>query len=238
MLNAEQVQVLDNLVALFRSRVFADSTKKTYMLYFKSYESFCNSLCISLIPISKENLARYIANLSLRLKYSSIVNYLNIVKLLHDEAGIPYPVESHFIQSVLKGTKRVLGDERTQKLPITPSILYGIFSTIDLENSFDISFWAACLVAFFSFFRKSNLFVPSQKDFDPDRHLSRETVQFTKQGAILTIRKTKTIQSKERTLKIPIPRIENSPLCPSQALLLSFKLTPTPNKQCPAFMYL
>ncbi|XP_063402490.1 uncharacterized protein LOC134686719 [Mytilus trossulus] len=149
--SAGQVQELDSLVLFFQSRMFADSTKKTYMLYFRSYESFCRGLLIPMVPISKDNLARYIVFLTQRLCYNSVVNYLNIVRLLHEEAELPYPIDTHFVKGVLKGVKRVLGAEKRPKLPITPKILSGIFTTIDLNESLDITFWAACLVAFFPF---------------------------------------------------------------------------------------
>lgn len=43
------------------------------------------------------------------------------------------------------------------KLPITPTVLIEIFKQLTLTDSFDATFWAAYLVAFYSFFRKANL---------------------------------------------------------------------------------
>jgi hypothetical protein len=191
MLNTSNIQALDNIVALFRCHTFAESTKKTYLFYFKSYCSFCTQINIPLVPLSDLNIARYIAFLSGRLCFKSIQNYLSVINLLHKEAQIPSPINSHYIQGVLRGAKRILGDTRHPKFPITSAILKGIFSNLNLGHSSDITFWAACLVAFFSFFRKSNLFAPSQTEFDPARHLSREVVVFHKDGIILSIIKTK-----------------------------------------------
>jgi hypothetical protein len=112
-----------------------------------------------------------------------------------------------------------------------------MFSHIDLSIPGDITFWAACLVAFFSFFRKSNLFPPSLASFQPAIHLSNQSVSFHSEGATLSINWSKTIQYRERSLHIPIPRIPGSPLCPSQALLLSQKISPPPFTPCPLFMY-
>ncbi|XP_052058947.1 uncharacterized protein LOC127699233, partial [Mytilus californianus] len=91
------------------------------------------------------------------------------------------------------------------------------FGTINFNSTKDVTFWAACLVAFFSFFRKSNLLVPSLQDFDPNRHLSRQNIQFHPEGVILHLNKTKTIQFSERSLEVPLPAIRNSPLssCPA-----------------------
>ena len=107
-----------------------------------------------------------------------------------------------------------------KKLPITLDILHRVFLTINLQSSFDRAFWTACVVGFFYFFRKSNLLVPSHMLFNPSRHLCASDVQFTSTGAILTVRWSKVIQFREKTLLIPLPKIKNSPFCPSTALLL------------------
>ena len=76
---------------------------------------------------------------------------------------------------------------------ITPDILFGILSVLDLNRPFDITFWAACLVGFFTFFRKSNLLIPALEKFDPSKHLCRSDVQLGASGAIITVRWSKTI---------------------------------------------
>lgn len=228
---------LDDIVLDFRCHAYAESTKKTYMTYLKSFVAFCNLIGIPVVPLSQENLARYIAHLSRRLKYNSLCNYLSIIRILHLEAGYSSPIDTHLVSNVLKGARRVLGDVNTAKLPITPKILFKIFAIISFNDTKDVAFWAACLVAFFSFFRKSNLLTPSVNDFDPDRHLSRHNVFFREDGVLLRISKSKTIQFAERCLDIPLPAIKNSPLCPSQALLLNFKMVPAVQTPSPAFLY-
>ncbi|VDI18828.1 Hypothetical predicted protein [Mytilus galloprovincialis] len=215
---SKEMTALDDIVLDFRCHAYAESTKKTYMTYLKSFVAFCNLIGIPVVPLSQENLARYIAHLSRRLKYNSLCNYLSIIRILHLEAGYSSPIDTHLVSNVLKGARRVLGDVNTAKLPITPKILFKIFAIISFNDTKDVAFWAACLVAFFSFFRKSNLLTPSVNDFDPDRHLSRHNVFFREDGVLLRISKSKTIQFAERCLDIPLPAIKNSPLCPSQAL--------------------
>lgn len=221
----------------FRCHTFAESTKKTYQTYLRAYMGYCNQFNIPPVPLSVQNLARYIAFLSVRLQFNSINNYLSIVRLLHQESGVSSPLDSFYIDSVLKGAKRVLGCGVRKKLPITPTILLKIFSLISLGSSKDLCFWAACVVAFFSFLRKSNLFAPSLSQFDHRRHLSRDDVLFNEQGVRLRIRSTKTIQFSDRLLEIPLPRISNSPLCPSKALLLNFKQVPALASPSPAFLF-
>lgn len=230
--------ILDTRVNLLRSSVLADSTKRTYSSYLQPYLHFCNSKGIPLVPITPVNLARFIALLSYKLSFNSIRNYLSEVRLLHLEAGFANPLDSYYIRSLLKGTKRVLGAQTVRKLPITPDILYRIFNILNFRDPKQLCFWAACLVGFFSFFRKSNLLAPSWEQFDPSKHMSRNNVRFSKTGAVIAVTWSKTIQYMQRSLLVPLPHIPKSPFCPSCILRLVFMLNPTNLSNGPAFMYI
>ena len=156
---------------------FAENTKKTYSTHLRKYLEFCAFMSLSPVPISQQNLACYIAHLSEQLKFKSVKQYLNGVRLLHEEAGFPSPLSSYYIKSVMKGVNRFLGEEVSSKLPITVEILLSIFDKLDFSSSFDVCFWAICLVAFFSFLRKSNLMC-SAGSFNPDKDLCRGDVSF------------------------------------------------------------
>ena len=124
-----------------------------------------------------------------------------------------------------------------QKLPITLEILAGIVTKLNLRLSLDRCFWAACLVAFFSFFRKSNLLIQSPTSFDPTKHLCSTDAQFTPQGVVLTVRWSKVIQFRERQLLIPLPLIPNCVFCPSTALLASYLECSSANTPVPLFRF-
>ena len=163
---------LDKEVLQYRANSFAVSTSKTYSAQLSDFLKFCVQMQVSPTLLSQENLGRYIAFLSRRLAFSSVKQYLNVVCLLHLEAGFPNPFEKNwYVTSILKGVRHVKEDTSTQKLPITKDILKQIFLKLDLHSSLNRAFWATCLVGFFSFFRKSNLLVPSDLQFDPDCNL-------------------------------------------------------------------
>jgi hypothetical protein len=124
----------------------------------------------------------------------------------------------------------------TRKLPITPLILLQIKSLLVLSNPRGAVFWAACLVAFFGFFRKSNLFGPSGSGFDPSKHLCRSDFLLYPWGLAVQIRWSKTIQFGERVLVTPLPRLPGHPLCPVEAVVQAFALTKSAKPQGPAFM--
>ena len=80
------------------------------------------------------------------------------------------------------------------------------------------------MVAFFSFFRKSNLLPPSTKEFDNKRHLRKCDVRLFPWGIILVVRRSKTIQYRDRTLLVPGKKIGHSSLCPWPAVTRAFKV--------------
>jgi hypothetical protein len=59
---------------------------------------------------------------------------------------------------VKRGVSRLKGIPAKQKMPITIQILREVFGLLDhFSSPLDIAFWAACLIAFFVFFRKSTI---------------------------------------------------------------------------------
>ena len=134
------------------------------------------------------------------------------------------------------GTQTCCSKAHKQTLLITPAILRQLFKQIDFTLPLEVTFWAACLVAFFSFFRKSNLLVKSITSFDSNLHLCRQDATFTEDGVSLAVRWSKTIQYRQRILHIALPRIPGSPLCPAQTLILASRLCNSP-PSAPLFIY-
>ena len=68
----------------------------------------------------------------------------------------------------------------------------------------------------FTFFRKCNLLPPTTTSFDPQQHLRNCDIAFYPWGINLVGRWSKTIQYKNCTLLVPIPRINRSSCVPGQ----------------------
>ena len=102
---------LDVMVKCYRDKAFAETTKTTNASHLRSYLKFCSQADVSTLNINQYDLACYTVTLSKRLKYNSIKQYLNVVRLLHAEAGLPNPLKDNwFTESVLRGVRRTLGD--------------------------------------------------------------------------------------------------------------------------------
>ena len=118
---------------------------------------------------------------------------------------------------ICKGIERLKGSPPTQKLPITIQILLQIYNQLDKTISLNKTMWAACLVAFFTFARKSSILVKSLV-FDCNKSLCVRDLAFEDFGLVLTFRHTKTIQVCDRVLEVPLHYINDSPLCPVRAV--------------------
>ena len=234
---AQLESALDLEVSYYRSCMLAESTKKSYNSQRKSYLKFCNDMGYRAVPVTQDTLNRYTAFLARRLSLSSIKKYLNIIRIMHLENGFPNPLrENWFLDSILKGVGRDKGMTVKRKLPITPEILLGIRNLLNLSNLTDAMFWAACLTAFFGFFRKSNLFPPPGTKFDSDKHLCRSDFILFHWGIMVKIKYSKTIQFKERVLLTPLPLLQGHPLCPVTAITNALILSPGANPMGPAFL--
>ena len=227
---------LDNQVKFYQSLAFTDNTKKAYRVHRKCYLSFCQRMGVAPVPASSQLLCQYAAFLSNRLKYQSVKQYMNIIRLLHKEWGLPNPCEGNFsVAMTLRGIRRHLGDKVTRKAPMTPDLLRSILESLDVSSLFGASIWAAALLMFFGLLRRSNVLVP-ETGFDPNKHLRRSDLSFSQEGLRVRIRWTKTLQYKQSVLLIPYPWDKGNPLCPTQAVFNAVRLSPAAPAEGPALV--
>lgn len=195
---------------------------------------FCNEVGLPPTPATPQMIAQYVAYLARRLKASSIKQYLNVVRLLHVEAGIPYEGNNWLVQSTIRGIERLHGNETLRKTPLLPEDLLLIHSQLDLACVKDAMFWAAALVMFHGTFRKSNLLPDSVSGFDRNKQFVRSDFEFSTDRIILKVRWSKTIQCKERFFNVTLFAIPGV-LCPVRAVIYAFSLVSLPPLS-PAFV--
>ena len=92
-------------------------------------------------------------------------------------------------------------------------------------------------MGFFTFPRKTNLCPVSLDTFSTFHTLARHDFLFTSWGTAITVTWTKTQQSGDTALVVPIPSIPNSSLCPVHALHELFTTVSAPDS-APAFSYI
>jgi integrase len=214
----------------YKRSAYADSTKKTYRSQLSSFFKFCLEHNKIPIPVEQCTLVAYVAHLANRLLPASIPGYLNVIRLLHVEAGLKNPLSENLELALLKrGINRLKGQPPHQKLPITPAILCVIYGLLNMDLPSDAAFWLALLIGFFGFLRKSTL-LPMTRNPVAGKFISRGDVQsISLESFSVVIRHSKVIQFGQRFLTIPYFRVLDTKLCPVRALLRHFGLSVLPS---------
>ena len=218
---------------------YATGTLNNIRSHLRSYILFSLATGHPYLSLSIPHLCDYLVFLSHSLSYGTIRNYISSLRIFFELHHIHVDLfHGFYISLTLRGIKCLHGSSPSAKLPITPQLLVKLHSTINFASTLELVFWTACLLAFFTFFRKSNLFPSSSHQFDPARNLMRKDIQILSSFALVTVNWTKTIQFGERTISISIPRIPGSILCPGNALETYFHRVPVPISHClPLFVY-
>lgn len=210
----------------------AASSQRSYGAFVRYYIQFCSTYDFRPIQPEETTVCLYVSKLADTCSYRTIKNYLNGVRILHLEAGLANPLPAMFnLERTLRGIKRAKGDiTPNRKLAVTPDILARIIRRLDLFTPSNMAFTAAMLVAFFGFFRKANV-CPVQAGTNPVDEQSpvrRCDFDFADDMTLIwvNLRRTKTIQFGQRTLRVPLPAIPGSVLCPVTALRRLFAAVP------------
>ena len=221
----------------FKRQALAESTKSTYRSQLNSFLRFCIYYGRSHLPADQLTLKCYVSFLARSLNPSSISGYLNVVRILHLNAGLPNPLlENWELAMVKRGVARKLGRPPVQKLPITVDILKSIYSLLDLSDVADLAFWAAALVGFYGLLRKNTLLPVSSGSNSKAFLLCSDVVEFSRHSFLLKIRQTKTIQFGQRVLVLPFVSCLDHSLCPVSVLLRHLVNSPLPGT-CSLFSY-
>ena len=213
-------RALQSEVAIFTSRAYADNTNRAYRTHRRSYLAFCTYMGYNPVPATSEVVCHYAAFLARSLSFSSIKQYLNIIRILHSEWNMPNPtLDNYNLQCVLKGSKRTLGAPISRKAAITPRMLVLMLAHLNLNRLEDCAIWAAMLMIYYGMLRVASVLCGGHT-CNHTRHVTLGDIPWKPEGLDVTVRHTKTIQFQERTLVIPLPRVPGSILCPAQAMAL------------------
>jgi len=178
------------------SAAFAHNTRRSYASTLRLYERFCteNGLTPE-APLSVIAFCEYLA--AQGRKIATIERHLAALR-------VRYRVADDHLRMYLRGLRRTLGSAQSKKAPLTPTQLGLIKWDSGRKGLRDK---ALILVGFFAALRRSELV-----------GLNVEDVEFVPEGAILTIRKSKTDQEgrgREVAIGYATTRAD---LCPVRAL--------------------
>ena len=181
----------------------SNNTLRAYKSDFRDFSSFCSKNGFSSIPTQPKIIALYITHLSKTSKFSTLKRRIASISVIHKLKGHYLDTKHPIIMENLHGIKRTLGSRQKTKKPILINDLKLIIKVIDEKKIRDK---ALILVGFAGGFRRSELI-----------NVYYEDIEFVKQGVKILIKRSKTDQSGEGSIKA-IPYFENNEYCPVIAL--------------------
>jgi len=163
-------------------------------------------LRLKALPASPETVTLYVVSLAQEgRRVSTISRALATISQRHRTMGFPSPTSASIVKETLRGIRRHLGVHQAQKCPLLSEQLRAIVATTpdDLSGSRDR---AILLLGFAMAARRSELVALDVTD-----------VAFTPEGAVVTIRRSKTDQDGAGR-RIGIPYGSSPETCPVRAL--------------------
>ncbi len=184
----------------------ANNTLRAYQSDFRDFSLFCSKNGLSSMPTQPKIVALYITHLSKFSKFSTLKRRIASISVIHKLKGHYLDTKHPIIMENLHGIKRTLGSRQKAKKPLLINSLKKIIKAIDQEKKERDRDRALILIGFAGGFRRSELV-----------SILKEDVELVDEGVKILIKKSKTDQSGEGSVKA-IPYFQNQEFCPVIAL--------------------
>ena len=184
----------------------ANNTLRAYQSDYRDFSLFCSKNGLSSMPTQPKIVALYITHLSKFSKFSTLKRRIASISVIHKLKGHYLDTKHPIIMENLHGIKRILGSRQKAKKPLLINNLKKIIKAIDEEKKERDRDRALILIGFAGGFRRSELV-----------SILKEDVELVDEGLKILIKKSKTDQSGEGSIKA-IPYFQNQEFCPVIAL--------------------
>jgi site-specific recombinase XerD len=197
----EELQLASNFARASK----AEATRAAYSSDFRIFESWCRQRELSALPATPATVCAFLAaQAGLGKRASTLGRRLASIKYFHGIAGEPSPTGDEAIKATLSGIRRSIGSAPVRKRAATSDIVLGMVGTAGSETLRQLRDRAILLIGFASAMRRSELVA-----------LNVEDLEWTAEGLMLRIRKSKTDQEGAGA-SVAVPRGETA--CPVAAL--------------------
>lgn len=168
--------------AKYASEARAEATRRAYAVDWRQFCQWCEARAIDPLPASPVAVAMWVADLADTHAFSSIGRKLAAVSVKHKEAGLPSPIGLEPVPSTMDGIRRRLHVATSKKAPVRVSHIRSAMADFpdDLKGKRDR---ALILVGYAGAFRRCELVAVDLED-----------VRFVPEGAVITVRRSKTDQ--------------------------------------------
>lgn len=207
----------------YQSKSYAPNSATTRAVQVRKYLEFIGDFAEthSPLPCPSPQVALYATWLARKLKYSSVLNYLSgLNNFLRQNGSPPITYTDYEISSTLRGIRRERSFAPRQALPLLPAMLRRMLSFIT-SNPGHVAWRAALLCSFRALLRKCQVTLS-------DSSLLRKDFKFYPWGLLISIRRSKTIQFRERVLQVPVARCPDTSICAVHWTKIHFDQVPAP----------
>lgn len=183
----------------------AKNTIRAYHADWCHFESWCKAHGQSALPATPETVALYVTDLADTHKTATISRRISAISQAHQIAGLETPTKSSQVRLILAGIRRSKGTAQIAKTPVLVGDLRRMLAGLP-GNLLGVRDRALLLIGFCGAFRRSELVALDAGD-----------VAITRDGLVVTIRRSKTDQEAEGR-KIGIPYASHVETCPVRSL--------------------
>ena len=210
--------LLDLEVTTTKGEAVKESTKKNLLTYLNSYQKFCNRYMLQYFPCDNKQLCRFSQHLSKTFQSpDSVGNYLSRLRTIAALMGLEVAdVKDRQMQMFITGLKRVMKHAVKQAVPVTPQLFLRMSKVVNYRDKIEVITWIAVLLGFYMFPRKSNLVPDAMDKFNASYQFTRQDVNLLglDKAMMVEVRWTKTIQFRQKVLRVPVLPAANKAICP------------------------
>jgi site-specific recombinase XerD len=161
----------------------AVNTQRAYKADLKDFNEWCDINGQIPFPASPETLAAYVSHLADSCKWATINRRLAAISKLHQLNNLDTPTQNRIFRIVMEGIKRTKGIRQKQAPAFKLNILKQLLRDFDTGTNANLRNKALLLLGFTGAFRRSELVA-----------LNVENLNFTEEGLIVSLQKSKTNQ--------------------------------------------
>src|SRR5713101_6237524 len=183
----------------------APSTRKACKTDFRMFREWCDGRGVSALPAAPETVASYLAAHAATSKPSTLGRRVAAIRYSHKLASLEPPTDAEGVKATMRGIRRTFGTARTKKAPAIAAKMQSMVALAP-DSLTGLRDRALLLVGFAGAFRRSELVALDVAD-----------IQFTDDGLVVTLRRSKTDQEGEGR-KVGIPHGSKPQTCPVRAL--------------------
>jgi site-specific recombinase XerD len=204
----ELVQLAES-VEEYAEASLAASTLRAYRSDWASFEGWCARRGVQALPAEPATVALYLADMATVLGVSTLQRRLTTISQAHQHADLESPTKAKAVRKTMEGIRRTRADAGVvpvKKAPLRTGDIRKLVATVATSSLIGVRDRALLVVGFAGAFRRSELVT-----------LDVDDVDFTADGLVVRIRKSKTDQEGAGA-SIGLPYGSDPQTCPVRTL--------------------